>query len=110
MVFAFAFVDWRMPQMDGLTACQHIRAMEDLQPMPKLVMVTGFGAGEVRAPAEEAGCNGFLLKPVNASMLLDTLLELFATHHNTNTTSGNNTNWAQQYAHLRGFTCFSHRR
>lgn len=100
--FRVAFVDWRMPQMDGLTACQHIRAMENLQPMPKLVMVTAFGAGEIRASAEEAGCHGFLLKPVNASMLLDTLLELFGTHHNNPTSPGNGSNWAQQYAHLQG--------
>jgi CheY-like chemotaxis protein/HPt (histidine-containing phosphotransfer) domain-containing protein len=41
------------------------------------VIVTAFGREEVRAQAEQIGIEGFLLKPVNASLLYDTLVDLF---------------------------------
>ena len=40
-------------------------------------MVTAFGREEVRAQAEQIGIDGYLLKPVNASVLYDTLMDLF---------------------------------
>jgi two-component system sensor histidine kinase/response regulator len=41
-------------------------------------MVTAFGREEVRDAAEREGIDGFLLKPVTKSMLIDTLVTLFA--------------------------------
>jgi CheY-like chemotaxis protein/HPt (histidine-containing phosphotransfer) domain-containing protein len=40
-------------------------------------MVTAFGREEVAAQAERAGIDAFLVKPVNASALYDTLMDLF---------------------------------
>ena len=40
-------------------------------------MVTAFGREEVRAQAEQIGIDAYLAKPVNASVLYDTLMELF---------------------------------
>ena len=45
--------------------------------VPRIVMVTAFGREDVRAQAEEIGIDGYLLKPVNASVLYDTLMDLF---------------------------------
>ena len=45
-----------------------------LKHMPKIVMVTAFGREDIRTQAEEIGIDGFLLKPVSASLLHDTLL------------------------------------
>src|SRR6185436_17476281 len=45
---------------------------------PVLVMVTAFGREEIRDEAERLDIEGFLLKPVTKSMLVDTLVTLFS--------------------------------
>ena len=40
-------------------------------------MVTAFGRDEVRAQAEQIGIEAYLTKPVNASVLYDSVMELF---------------------------------
>jgi CheY-like chemotaxis protein len=72
------FMDWRMPGMDGLQASRLIKQAEGLAEPPAIVMVTAFGREEVREAAEREGIDGFLLKPVTKSMLVDTLVTLFA--------------------------------
>ena len=49
--------------------------------MPAIVIVTAFGREEVRGEAELAGVNGFLIKPVNQSTLINVLAEIFAPEH-----------------------------
>jgi two-component system sensor histidine kinase/response regulator len=49
-----------------------------LQKRPAVVMVTAFGREEVRDEAERLNIEAFLLKPVTKSMLVDTLVTLFA--------------------------------
>ena len=41
-------------------------------------MVTAFGREEVREEAEKLDVEGFLVKPVTKSMLVDTLVTIFA--------------------------------
>jgi signal transduction histidine kinase/DNA-binding response OmpR family regulator/CHASE3 domain sensor protein len=72
------FMDWRMPGMDGLQATRNIKENARLRKQPAVVMVTAFGREEVREEAERLGVDGFLLKPVTKSMLVDTLVTLFA--------------------------------
>jgi CheY-like chemotaxis protein len=70
-------VDWQMPGMNGLELAHIIRRDNRLKHIPKLVMVTAFGRDDIYAQAEEAGSDGYLLKPVTPSTLFDTLVELF---------------------------------
>ncbi len=72
------FMDWRMPGMDGLEASRLIKQNSELKKHPALVMVTAFSNEEVREEAERLKIDGFLLKPVTRSMLVDTLVTLFA--------------------------------
>ncbi|MGA7411499.1 MAG: response regulator [Bryobacteraceae bacterium] len=72
------FMDWRMPGMDGLEASRLIKQSPELKKQPALVMVTAFSNEEVREEAERLKIDGFLLKPVTRSMLVDTLVSLFA--------------------------------
>ncbi len=76
--YDLVFMDWRMPGMDGLQATRQIKQDSGLQNQPAVVMVTAFGREEVREEAEELGINFFLVKPVTKSMLVDTLVTLFA--------------------------------
>jgi CheY-like chemotaxis protein len=70
-------MDWHMPGMDGLEASRIIKRDDRLQRIPKIVMVTAFGREDIRAKAEEIGIDSYLLKPVNSSLLYDTLVDLF---------------------------------
>jgi two-component system sensor histidine kinase/response regulator len=71
------FMDWRMPGMDGLEATRQIKNDATLQHPPSVVMVTAFGREEVRSEAEALHVDGFLVKPVTQSMLVDSLANIF---------------------------------
>jgi CheY-like chemotaxis protein/HPt (histidine-containing phosphotransfer) domain-containing protein len=75
--YKLVLMDWHMPGMDGIQASAIIRQEGRLKNIPRIVMVTAFEREEVRAQAELVGVDGYLLKPVNASVMYDTLLELF---------------------------------
>ena len=72
------FMDWRMPGMDGLQASRLIKSDETLSRQPAIVLVTAFGREEVREEAERLQLDGFLVKPVTKSMVVDTLVNVFA--------------------------------
>jgi two-component system sensor histidine kinase/response regulator len=75
--YRLVLMDWYMPGMDGLEASRIIKRHDRLHCTPKIVMVTAFGREDVRTQAETIGIEGYLLKPVNSSLLYDTLLDLF---------------------------------
>jgi two-component system, sensor histidine kinase and response regulator len=79
--FDLVLLDWRMPGLDGVETARRIRADGSLKRVPAIVIVTAFGREEVRAEADDAGVDGFLVKPVNRSMLVDILVEIFAPEH-----------------------------
>jgi PAS domain S-box-containing protein len=72
------FMDWRMPGVDGLEATRRIKQDPAIQRQPAVVMVTAYGREEAREEAERLGVEAFLLKPVTKSILVDTLVTLFA--------------------------------
>ena len=76
--YDIVFMDWRMPGMDGLQASRHIKSDETLTHLPAIVLVTAFGREEVREEAERLQLDGFLVKPVTKSMIVDTLVNVFA--------------------------------
>src|SRR4029079_5717188 len=76
--FDVVLMDWRMPVMDGLQAIQQLKDDTNLHVQPAFVMVTAFGREEVQEEAERLGVDGFLTKPITKSMLVDTLVRLFA--------------------------------
>jgi signal transduction histidine kinase/DNA-binding response OmpR family regulator/HPt (histidine-containing phosphotransfer) domain-containing protein len=76
--YDIVFMDWRMPGMDGLQASRHIKSDETLNHPPHIVLVTAFGREEVREEAERLQLDGFLVKPVTKSMIVDTLVNVFA--------------------------------
>ncbi len=78
------FVDWVMPGMNGWQTSQHIRAVQAEQlksgntgKAPIVVMVTAHGREmfSQRTPAEQSLLDGFLVKPVTASMLFDAVID-----------------------------------
>ena len=72
------FMDWQMPDLDGLDATRQIKEDASLAHQPAVIMVTAYGRDDVRAEAERLDIAQFLLKPVTRSTLVDTLVTLFA--------------------------------
>jgi two-component system, sensor histidine kinase and response regulator len=73
--FDFVMLDWQMPGMDGIETAQRIQAL-GLPLAPHPIMVTAYGREEVIKSAQDAGVEDVLIKPVNASVLFDTMLRL----------------------------------
>ncbi|HEY4080941.1 MAG TPA: response regulator [Burkholderiaceae bacterium] len=71
--FEAAFVDWQMEGMDGWDLCRAVRSGP--HPAPVIVMVTAHGREELahRSSADQALLDGYLVKPVTASMLEEAL-------------------------------------
>ncbi|MDC8784999.1 response regulator [Paucibacter sp. hw1] len=74
--FDVVLVDWNMPAMDGWVVCERIRGLtNDSQPV--LIMVTAHGREVLSKKAEHSNSSldGFLVKPITPSMLLETVTE-----------------------------------
>jgi CheY-like chemotaxis protein len=60
-------MDVQMPEMDGLEATRALR--QRLGATPRIIAMTANAMAEDRARATEAGCDGFLAKPVRLEEL-----------------------------------------
>ena len=74
--FDFVISDWNMPNMDGLTMLQNIRADPALSKLPVL-MVTAEAKKENIIAAAQAGANGYIVKPFTAATLDEKLTKIF---------------------------------
>jgi len=74
--FRLVLMDWRMPGMSGIQTARLIRS-NPLFRKVEIVMVTAFGQEELVREAERTGVARFLLKPVSASIVFDTLVDLY---------------------------------
>ena len=75
--FDLVIMDWRMPEMDGIEAAKTILSDESIDHMPMAIMVSAFGREEVAKKAEKIGIQNFLMKPINQSLLFDTIVNMF---------------------------------
>ncbi len=72
--YTWVFLDWQMPGMDGFETARAIGSLPLAQP-PRQVMVTAFDRSEAMQQAAQVGISAVLVKPVNASSLLDTIMQ-----------------------------------
>jgi PAS domain S-box-containing protein len=75
--FELVIMDWKMPGMDGIEAAEKIKRHTTLSKIPAIVMVTAYGREEVIQKADRVGLDGFLIKPLGASVLFDTIIQAF---------------------------------
>jgi len=69
-------LDWIMPGIDGIETARRIKANESYAKLPAMLMVTANGREEAIVEAGRVGLDGFLLKPVYASVMYNTLLDI----------------------------------
>lgn len=74
--YDFVVSDWNMPNMDGLTMLQHIRADPKLASIPVL-MVTAEAKKENIIAAAQAGASGYIVKPFTAVTMAEKLNKIF---------------------------------
>ena len=79
--YQLLLVDQKMPGMDGIETVRQIVGAASAQgndQSPKIILLTGCGQEEaIQTQAEAAGVEAFLNKPINWSLLFDTIMELF---------------------------------
>lgn len=74
--FDFVVTDWNMPNMDGLTLLQQVRANPQLKHLPVL-MITAEAKKENIVAAAQAGASGYIVKPFTAATLSEKLNKIF---------------------------------
>jgi two-component system chemotaxis response regulator CheY len=74
--FDFVVSDWNMPNMDGLTLLQTVRADPALKHLPVL-MITAEAKKENIIAAAQAGASGYIVKPFTAATLNEKLVKIF---------------------------------
>ncbi len=76
------FIDWRMPAMDGWTVSERIRARHAADSPPLIIMATAYGREALARRLEDnrSLLDGFVVKPVTASMLFDAVADARAGH------------------------------
>lgn len=74
--FEFVVTDWNMPNMDGLTLLQTIRATPTLKHLPVL-MITAEAKKENIIAAAQAGANGYIVKPFTSATLSEKMQKIF---------------------------------
>ncbi len=80
--FDFVVSEWNMPNMDGLTMLQNVRADDTLKDIPVL-MVTAEAKKENIIAAAQAGASGYIVKPFTAATLdekLNKIIQNMAVH------------------------------
>lgn len=71
------FMDWQMPGLDGWETSRAIRQMDATPRAPIVIMITAYDREMLakRSETEQVLINGFLVKPVTASMLVDAVMD-----------------------------------
>ncbi|MHB8191630.1 MAG: PAS domain-containing hybrid sensor histidine kinase/response regulator [Ferrimicrobium sp.] len=71
------FVDWQMAGPNGLATLKMIMNDTKLRSVPYVVVVTTVGSESAMIEAREIGVSGFLIRPVEESLLFETLTQVF---------------------------------
>jgi len=62
-------MDVSLPAMDGFQATRQIRALEQGQ-TPPIIVISAYDNHEIRAEAKAAGCTDYVTKPIDFDQLL----------------------------------------
>ncbi|MBF0195059.1 MAG: CHASE domain-containing protein [Magnetococcales bacterium] len=79
--YQLALVDWLMPEMDGIETVRQISnstSKNNKTPGPKTILLTSFShEEEIKKRASHGDVDAFISKPINCSVLFDTVMDIF---------------------------------
>ncbi|TVQ85494.1 MAG: response regulator [Chromatiaceae bacterium] len=67
--FGLVLMDWRMPDLDGLETTRQLHAAADIDPKPRVIIITAHGQAEADEEVGELPIAGYLTKPVSPAQL-----------------------------------------
>lgn len=68
------FIDWRMPNMDGLETARQIR--EKVGPDTPIIIISAYDWSDIEEEAREIGVNAFIAKPMFQSSIYNALVSV----------------------------------
>ena len=72
---SLVFLDWNMPEMDGMDFLKKVRAMPDYKGLP-IVMVTSEAAKYNVVEALQCGATDYIVKPVREKIFMEKISEI----------------------------------
>jgi two-component system, response regulator, stage 0 sporulation protein A len=85
-------LDIIMPHLDGLGVLERLRDM-DLNPAPKIIMLTAFGQENITQRAVQLGASYYILKPFDMEVLANRVRQLVGSSQGSVTSSSNMNNF-----------------
>lgn len=70
--FDVCFIDWQMPDMDGIETTRQIRKLVGADTL--IIIISAYDWSPIEQAAREAGANAFISKPMFASTIYNTLM------------------------------------
>ena len=64
----FVFLDLALPGMNGFEVCRRLKRMSALDGV-RIIAVSAYTQEEYRSRSKEAGCDGYIVKPLDPSVL-----------------------------------------
>ena len=64
----FVFLDLALPGMNGFEVCRRLKRMSALDGV-RIIAVSAYAQEEYRTRSKEAGCDGYIVKPLDPSVL-----------------------------------------
>ncbi|MDQ6975775.1 MAG: response regulator [Mariprofundaceae bacterium] len=75
--FDLVLMDYQMPSMNGLETTRLIQSSIKIQQTPTVIMITAHCKDDIMQQAEALNMKGFLSKPVNQSLLFNSIMHVF---------------------------------
>ena len=72
---SIVFLDWNMPEMDGMEFLKKVRSMPDYKELP-IIMVTSEAAKYNVVEALQSGATDYIVKPVHERIFLEKVSEI----------------------------------
>ncbi|NQZ06847.1 MAG: response regulator [Algicola sp.] len=74
--FELVFMDWKMPDMDGITAAKIIKTDDSVVKKPSIILISAYAQDDEFIEAEQY-LDAYLLKPICQSVLYDCIVGIF---------------------------------
>ncbi len=84
--YELMLLDWTMPVVNGAELARQVRGDTTLVSQPKILMITAFNRDDVYADLGDVDVEDVLVKPVNASTLLDATMLAFGQEESAHAT------------------------